>query len=96
MQATDIVDFFEASLIFLKFSQEKITNLRPIEISGRTGYRFEFEAFDRNGMAKRGTVLAYVDDKDQLNMVIYSAAKLHYYDLYIDDVEKILSSIKII
>jgi len=96
MREGDIVDLYEATLIFRKFSQVQTTGLRPAEVSGKPAFRFDFSAFDPQGLAKRGTVLGVIDDDGRLNLVIYQAAKEHYYDLYIDKVEAIMASVELI
>ena len=96
MRAPDVVDLFEATLISFDYSQIEARNLRPAEIGGTRGFRFEYDAFDGNGLAKRGIVLGLIGEEDGLNLIIYEAAAEHYYEHYVDEVEGMLNSIETI
>jgi hypothetical protein len=94
MNATDVVDLYEAYLIARGYSQVEVSGLRPHVISGADAFRFEFSAFNPNGLAKQAIVIGLIDPEKGLNLVIYEAATQHYYEAYLADAEKVLDSLE--
>jgi len=94
MNATDVVNLYEAVLTARKFSQVEVRNLRPHTISGKDGFRFEYSGFDANGLAKRGMVVGLIDSENGLNLVIYEAAAEHYYDASREAAENVFDSLE--
>lgn len=94
MNATDVVDLFEAMLTSSGYSQVTVTNLRPHSISGRDAFRFEYAGYNQNGLAKRGMVIALIDGEKGLNLVLYEAAAEHYYDASRAAAESVLASLE--
>jgi hypothetical protein len=94
MNASDVVDLYEAVLASRGFSQVETRNLRPYTISGNDAFRFDYSGFDGIGLAKRGTVIGLIDAEKGLNLVIYEGASEHYYDASLADAEKVLASLE--
>lgn len=94
MSATDVVDLYESMLAYRGFSQVEARNLRPHEISGNSGFRFDYTAFNDDGLAKRGMVIGLIDPDRGLNLVIYEGAAEHYYDASLADAEKVIGSLE--
>lgn len=94
MNASDVVDLYEAVLASRGFSQVEVRNLRPHAISGHDAFRFDYAAFDRNGLAKRGTVVGLMDADSGLSLAIYEGASEHYYDASLAAAEKVLESLE--
>jgi len=92
MRAPDVVDFFQATLMWMEYSQIETTDLRPTAIGEATGFRFDYSAFNGNGLAKRGIVVGLIDAKDGLSLIVYEAAAEHYFDEYLDEAEGVLAS----
>lgn len=94
MNATDVVDLYEAYLTARGYARIDVTGLRPTEISGAEAFRFEFTAFNTNGLAKRGQVIGLIDAEQGLNLVVYEAAAQHYYDAHLAEAERVLASLQ--
>lgn len=94
MNATEVVDLYEAYLAERGYSQVEVRGLRPYAISGAEAFRFEFSAFNTNGLAKRAIVIGLIDPDKGLNLVIYEAAAEHYYEASLAAAEKVLASLE--
>ncbi len=94
MNATDVVDLYEALLSARGYSQVAVRGLRPHEISGAEAFRFDYDGFNRNGLAKRGMVIGLIDEKKGLNLVVYEAAAEHYFDASRAAAEQVFDSLE--
>ena len=94
MNATDVVDLFEALLTARGFSQVEVRNLRPHSISGADAFRFDYEGFNQSGLAKRGMAIGLIDAEKGLNLVIYEAAAEHYYGASRAAAEQVFDSLE--
>ncbi len=96
MLPNEIVDLVKTSFKNLGGGQLSVTDsdLRPQDVAGETGFRFSIDFFDLDGLAKKGDVLAVQKDGN-LNLLIYSAAKLHYFDKYATEVNQMFNSVRI-
>jgi hypothetical protein len=94
MNATDVVDLYEAVLASRGFSQVEVRELRPHSISGLDAFRFDYSGFNGNGLAKRGMVIGLVDAKKGLNLVVYEAAAEHYYGASLAAAENVFNSLE--
>ena len=94
MTATDIVDLYEAMLTSSGYSQIDVGNLHPASVSGQDAFRFDYTAFNNDGLAKRGIVLGFIDSEKGLNLVLYEAAAEHYYEASLGEAEKVLASLQ--
>lgn len=94
MNASDVVDLYEALLLARGFSQVRVMNLRPHSISGADAFRFEFAGYNKEGLAKTGQVIGLIDSEKGLNLVSYEAATEHYYGASRVAAEQVLDSLE--
>jgi len=94
MNASEVVDLYEAVLASRGFSQVQVHDLRPYVISGQDAFRFDYTAFDRNGLGMQGTVIGLIDAEKGLNLVAYEGAKEHYYGASLGVAEQVLASLE--
>ena len=94
MNATEVVDLYEAVLASRGFSQVEVRDLRPHVISAQDAFRFDYTAFDRNGLGKQGTVIGLIDADKGLNLVVYEGASEHYYGASLGVAEQVLASLE--
>ena len=70
------------------------TNLRPQRLQGSIGFRFDMSYYDSNGLARRADCIMVKKD-DRLNLIIFSAAGMHYYPKEAAEVDSIFSSLQL-
>jgi hypothetical protein len=70
-----------------------VTNLGPQKFGSVDGFRCELTFMTKTGLAKQGMAAGSIV-KDQLYVVLYTGAKLHYYQAHRNDAEKIVQSIR--
>ena len=58
------------------------------------GFRFNLAHYTGDGLYRQGDVLARVDG-DRLYMVIFVAAKTHYYDSQLAEIERLFETARI-
>lgn len=68
--------------------------LRPINFGGHPGFRFDLAFRTGQGLKEAGFVVGTVFE-DKLYLIIYTAARAHYYDKYKESVERLVSSIQV-
>lgn len=71
------------------------TGLRPAEFGSMTGYRFELTLQTQEGLMKRGMAIGTIREQ-KLQLIVYLAADMYYYDTYLDEAERIFSSVEMI
>ena len=69
--------------------------LRPAAFGSLKGYRFELTYQTAQGLMMRGLAMGTVQD-GKLQLIVYLAADLYYYDRYLDEVERIFASVEMI
>jgi hypothetical protein len=94
MNATDVVNLYEALLTSNGYSQIQVSNLRPHTISGQDAFRFDYTAFSRTGLAKQGMVVGLIDPDKGLNLAVYEAASEHYFEASRAAAEGVLASLE--
>lgn len=96
MSASEIVELFEASLRRSASSAlVEIKNLRPANIGGIEGFRADTVFVTQDRLRRKGVLAGAVKDK-KLYLMHFQAPELHYYDLAIDEVERIVASAKVL
>lgn len=90
--ALEHVDFLKASITKLGFSDVVTSNVRPTKLGGGSGTEFNLTGKYPNGLNMKGNV-ALVESEDGLNIVLYAAPAIHYYDKYKLDAEAIKNSV---
>lgn len=69
----------------------KTTSLAPRQFLGANGFQFDFEHLDTDEVRRRGRVVGAVIDR-QLYLVLYDAARSHYFSASLQDFEAIVAS----
>ncbi|MCY7294951.1 hypothetical protein [Alteromonas sp. a30] len=94
MLPNEMQDLVSSSLKNLYGGDVDITtsNLRPTEVAGQIGFRFNLSYFTKNGLAKQGDVLVLEKDK-RLYSMIFIATKLHYFDKHAPEFDHMANSI---
>jgi hypothetical protein len=95
MTPNDIVEFVSDSIARVGASDVQAVNLRPIDFGATPGFRFEVTFLSSEGMAVDGLVAGAVID-DELHLIMYTGARLHYFPKYKDQVEKLIGSVETI
>ena len=71
------------------------TGLRPAKFGTMNGYRFELSMLTPEGLIKRGLAIGAIEE-NKLQLIVYLAAGLYYYDKYRDEAESIFASVQVI
>jgi len=90
--ALEQVDFLTASLGQIGFGNLATTNVRPAQVDGQTGTRMDLSGTYSNGLDMRGDAVL-VESEEGLNILVYAAPEMHYYDKYKSDANAIIDSI---
>ncbi|MEP4378830.1 MAG: hypothetical protein ABJ215_00980 [Alphaproteobacteria bacterium] len=93
MTPIEIRDMFVATIARIDQFNLETGELRPETVADGSGARFEYSYTDKNGVDKRGFVLATTRN-DRLYLFDYEAVSLYYYDRYLDDAEQLLKSLR--
>ena len=93
MTPIEVAEFVVASLSQVGMAQVETTNLSPAKVGGRPGFRFDLSFALENGLEKRGFAYGFLQDK-KLHLILYSAARLHFYDRDDENVENLVRSIE--
>jgi hypothetical protein len=94
MSETELVDAIVDAFSLSGAQQVEARDLRPAPFGSEQGFRFEVGFTDENGLHKEGAVVGAIVD-EALYLIIYTAAKLHYFPKYRDEFEGIVNSIRI-
>lgn len=92
MLPTELVEMIESTVS--KAYQAKILSsgaLRPILIGSDDGFEYTFEFVATDELPRKGYIAGVVKD-EKLHLIFYQAARLHYYDSLVEDVQNIVSS----
>jgi len=71
------------------------TGLRPAQFGSMKGYRFELTLQTAEGLIKRGLAIGTIEE-EKLQLIVYLAADMYYYDQYVDEAERIFASVEMI
>jgi len=93
MTPIEIRDLFVATIARVDQFNLETSELRPEAVADESGFRFEYNYTDKNGVDKRGFVLATIRN-DRLYLFDYEAVALYYYDRYLDDAEQLVKSLR--
>ena len=63
--------------------------LNPVVIDGRNGFEYSFEFSTEYSPVSKAYLVAVIFD-NQLQMILFMATKLHYYDNYINEVRELV------
>ena len=71
------------------------TGLRPAQFGSMKGFRVELTLQTAQGLMKRGIAMGTIDE-GKLQLIVYLAADMYYYDTYLNEAERILASVEMI
>lgn len=94
MTPLEITELFEATLSRLGLTQIETKDLRPDKFASLEGFRFEFSYLTENGLKYDGFVIG-AQQGSRLLAIMYIGTELYHYGKYLEDVEKIVSSVEI-
>jgi hypothetical protein len=70
-----------------------VTNLGPQRFGSADGFRCELAFASRTGLEQRGLAVGAIV-AGRLHLVLYTGARLHYYEAHLPEAEKIMQSIR--
>ncbi len=95
MRPTEVAELYAGSLSKAGVVDFETQNLRPAKFGNVEGFRFEFTYLVDTGLKQRGTALAAIVD-GKLQLIVYSAPELHYYEKNLEEAEKVLASVQVL
>jgi hypothetical protein len=94
MTPSEIVELVADTWSLFGASKIRATGLRPAKFGTADGFRFELTFVWRDGVDAEATVVGAVI-KQQLQLIVYSGTRLHYFEKYRPTVERLLDSIHV-
>jgi hypothetical protein len=94
MSLTEQVEFVAESVTALEYERVETSRVRPTEVSGQRGARFDIAARTKQGLDVRG-VGQVVAKNDKLFVAIYLAPAEHYYGAGLASAEAAMSSFRL-
>ena len=92
MLPNEIVEIFESTMVKVSGAPLIETrNLRPVTFAGGPGFQFEYTFVSGDEVERKGFAMGAVRD-GKLYLALYLAARIHYYETYLADVQRILES----
>jgi len=92
MSITEQVEFVADSVTALGYQRVETAGVRPVDIQGQRGVRFDIEAQTAEGLNVRGLGQAFKRG-DALYVAIYVAPTEHYYEATLASAEQAMSSL---
>lgn len=93
MTPIEVVEFVVASLSQAGMAKVETTNLSPAMVGGISGFRFDLTFALEAGLEKRGFAYGFLRDR-KLHLILYTAARLHFYDRDAERAENLVRSIQ--
>ena len=90
--ALEQIDFVTSSMSLIGYLDLTTTNVRPADIDGQPGTEFSLTGKYPSGLNMKGDA-AIVESNDGLNIVLYVAPEMHYYDKYYTEASAIIKSV---
>lgn len=90
----DIREWIEASYAQADVARMETHDFRPVPFGSKKGFRFEFSFANEDGLSQKGFVVGATID-EELHLIIFTAAALHFYDKFAPEAERIIRSIRI-
>lgn len=94
MSLTEQVEFVADSVTALDYERVETSRVRPAEVSGQRGARFDIVARTKQGLDVKG-VGQVVEKNDRLFVAIYLAPAEHYYAAGLASAEAAMSSFRL-
>jgi hypothetical protein len=95
MRPNEIMELVVDSIGLIGAVNVEGKGLRPAQFGSVKGYRFELTFQTAEGLIKRGLAVGTIQE-GELQLIVYLAADLYYYDKYLDEVENIFASVEMI
>lgn len=95
MRPNEVMELIVDSIGLIGAVNVEGTGLRPAQFGSMKGYRFELTWQTSEGLIKRGLAIGTIKE-EKLQLIVYLAADLYYYDKYVDEVESIIASVEMI
>jgi len=95
MSPLEIKELIEAGLRASGAHQLETYDFRTEMFGSLPGYRFDFSYALASGLENEGTVIGANKD-GKLYLIVYTGTRFYYYGKYKDDVERLISSIRIL
>jgi len=92
MMPTDVVDFLSDSLRGTGVHAVTTRHLKPRPFGAVQGFQFEVEFIAQDGLERSG-IVAGAMIKNKLYVIMYAAARQHYFAKYREEVLRLLDSI---
>ncbi|WP_427453105.1 hypothetical protein [Litorimonas sp. WD9-15] len=86
------IDFLTASLELIGFSNVETSDVRSEPVDGKTGTRMGLNGKYANGLNMKGDAVL-VESDEGLNVLVYTAAEMVYYEKYRQAAETLMASI---
>ena len=93
MLPNDVMDLLTSTLGRAGFQQIRAERLRPAPFGAVTGFRFELDYLNKNGLQLKGMVLA-AQRGSRLDLIMFTAPAEYYFDRYAPTVEQIFASVR--
>ena len=94
MSPSELAELLADGLSSIGVQNITVTSLQPHKFASADGFRCELAFVTRNGLEKRG-MAAGGTVNGRLYLVLYTGAKLHYYEAHRDAAERIIQSIRL-
>lgn len=91
MSETEMVEFVIDSLATFGYLEPQSTTLRPQQLAGQPGVRFDISCRTQPGLNISGTGLV-ARSGNNLNMLLFLAPAEHYYGAFASDVDAVFAS----
>lgn len=91
MGETELVEFVIDSLATLQYQDPQSTNLRPQNLAGASGVRFDISTRTQVGLNISGTALA-ARAGDSLHLLMFLAPSEHYYGAFVQEIDAVFAS----
>jgi hypothetical protein len=95
MTASEVMEFVVDSLGRTGAADLEAQGLQPAQFGPVPGFRFELSYATANGLEMSGLAAGAVIE-DELHLILYTGARVHYFPKYRNDVERLLGSIEMI
>lgn len=98
MRPSEVMELVVDSLSRAGAVEVEASGLRAAAFGATSGYRFELTLQITEGLIKRGLAIGAIGtiDDAELQLIVYLAAGLYYYDKYRDEAESIFASVEMI
>jgi len=93
MNALDISEMYIATYTQTGLSNVRASGIRKASFGGRDGFYFELDYADKEGLERRAIVQGTIQS-GRLHLILYAAAKLHYFGRDIDRAMDIIKSVR--